>query len=134
MTEGKKCCGIKILLAIVAFGLICCGSGYLWHVFDSTWNTPALKPIWRSTDYIQKWMPLSCAVHAIIFVALFLCLGKALSCCKCNFLRGAKFGFKIWLIASFANNSFCAVSNSPLVQSSANRFAICSVFMIINFL
>lgn len=91
---------------MIAFGLVSFGSGYLWHVFEGAWNTPALKPIWRPMDYIQKWMPLAITVHSIIFVALFLCLGKALQCCKCDFMRGAKFGFKIWLIAAFAN-SFC---------------------------
>ena len=42
-------------------------------------------------------------------------LGKpAVSCCS-------------MLTASLANSSFCAASNSPLLQSSARRVAICCV-------
>jgi uncharacterized membrane protein YgcG len=113
MTEGKKCCGMKILLAVVAFGLIGFGSGMLWHVFEAAWNTPEMKPIWRPMDsQAWKWMPLAYAVQAIVFVVLFLCLGKALSCCKCNFLRGAKFGFKLWLIVSFSGTFFWFITEN----------------------
>ena len=102
-----KCCGMKYMLAILAFALVSMGSGYLWHVFESAWNNDAMKAIWRPMDAAHwKWMPAAHALQAIIFVSIFCCLGKSLSCCPCNFLRGAKFGFKIWLITALAGAPF----------------------------
>lgn len=101
--SSKKCCGLKFILAIAVFAAVAFGSGYLWHVFESAWNTPETKALWRPMDAQHwKWLPAAYVFQAIIFVCIYYCLGKALSCCACSFLRGAKFGFKIWLIVALA--------------------------------
>ncbi len=109
----SKCCGVRFLLAVVAFALIGYGAGYVWHVFEAAANAESMKPIWRPMDADHwKWIPAANILQAVIFVCIFACLGKALSCCPCSFLRGAKFGFKIWLITAFAGSIFWFITEN----------------------
>ncbi|MDX1949788.1 MAG: hypothetical protein SFT90_04740 [Rickettsiales bacterium] len=104
----KHCNSLRCVLAILAFAVIGTAIAYgVWEVFKSGWNTKELKHMWRPQSAPHwQFMPVAHLFQAIIFVCLYKCLGKALSCCPCPFMRGGKFGFKIWLIASLADAPF----------------------------
>lgn len=113
-----KCCAFRCVLAILVFALIGWGSGMaIWGGFESAWKTEELAHMWRPMDAEHwKWMPVAYLIQAAIFVCLYKCLGSALSCCKCPFMRGAKFGAKIWLFAGFSCSLFWFITENVTLE------------------